>query len=304
MDLYALPPGAFTAARDAEAKRLRGEGDREAATAVAALRRPTASAHAVNALVRADPDLLTQLLDLGAALADAQRGGAGDALRALGAQRRQLVEAVADRAVEAAGGGVGAAARTEVVATLEAALADTASAEAVRSGRLVRALSYAGFGGVDLDGAVAPATGAEPAAPGPGAEATGKAKAKAKARGKGKGKANGEDEAEQARRAEAAARLQAAERAALDAQGALDDAVRAGEAATREAEAAVAAREAADEAVASAEAALHAAREDRQRAQAAARDADAARTRAGTHVERAQAEAERARAELDRLRRS
>ncbi len=45
--------------------------------------------------------------------------------------------------------------RDEVAATLEAGLSDPASADAVRSGRLVRALSYAGFGGVDLDGAVA-----------------------------------------------------------------------------------------------------------------------------------------------------
>ena len=87
----------------------------------------------------------------------AQSGGDADALRTLGAQRRELVEAVVGAAVGLAGRTVTAAVREEVAATLEAALSDPASADAVRSGRLVRPLSYAGFGGVDLSGAVAAA---------------------------------------------------------------------------------------------------------------------------------------------------
>jgi chromosome segregation ATPase len=81
--------------------------------------------------------------------------------------------------------------RTEVARTLEAAMADPSSAQAVQSGQLVRALSYAGLGGVDLEGAVADLPKPRPAV-----------------------------------RKDASKKLQKLESAALDAQGALDDAVR------------------------------------------------------------------------------
>jgi len=158
-ELYRLPPEQFTAARDALAKRLRRDGDREGAADVAALRRPSVAAWLVNRLAEQSPDLLTQLVDLGPELARAQTGSDAAALRELGAQRHALVEAVSGTAVEAGGRPVSAAVREEVHATLDAALADPASAAAVRSGRLVRALSYAGFGEVDLVGASSLAAG-------------------------------------------------------------------------------------------------------------------------------------------------
>ena len=173
MDLYALAPEEFTAARDAEVRAARGAGERGQAKALAALRRPTVSAYVVNALVRAEPALLDQLLELGQQLGQAQADGQAAALRSLGEQRRALVEAVADQAAAAADRPLTPAVRAEVVATLEAALADPASGAAVRTGRLVRPLSYAGFGGVDLQGAVADATGAAPSAGGPGEAAHG-----------------------------------------------------------------------------------------------------------------------------------
>ncbi len=194
--LYALPPEQFTAAREQAAK-----ADRALAKQIKALRKPTASAHLVNALVRAEPALLDELLELGPALAQAQRDSDGAAVRALGDQRRRLVTAVADRAAQLAGGPVSAAVRAEVAGTLEAGLAEPASAAAVRSGRLVRALAFAGFGGVDLDGAVA-APSARPKAP-----------------------------ARTAPVDDARARVAEAEQAALQAAGALDDAVRARESA-------------------------------------------------------------------------
>jgi hypothetical protein len=43
-ELYGLPPGEFTSARDARVKELRADGDRDAATAVKALRKPTVAA--------------------------------------------------------------------------------------------------------------------------------------------------------------------------------------------------------------------------------------------------------------------
>jgi hypothetical protein len=150
--LYALAPEDFTAARDAEARRA---GSRQLRAQVMALRRPTVSAWVVDRLAREQPDLFRQLLDLGPAMAVAQREGQGQALRALGHQRRELVAAVTATAVDLAGRDLTPQVRTEVEQTLEAALADPAAADAVRSGRLVRPLSYAGFGDVDVTGAVA-----------------------------------------------------------------------------------------------------------------------------------------------------
>ena len=51
-DLYGLPLGEFTAARDALAKRLRGEKRREDADFVKGLKRPSVAAGAINLAVR------------------------------------------------------------------------------------------------------------------------------------------------------------------------------------------------------------------------------------------------------------
>ncbi|MFI9549933.1 hypothetical protein ACIHAR_39560 [Streptomyces sp. NPDC052016] len=65
-ELYALPPGEFTAARDEHAKAARATGDRELADQTRRLRRPTQAAWASNLLVREDPDEVERLLQLGA----------------------------------------------------------------------------------------------------------------------------------------------------------------------------------------------------------------------------------------------
>ena len=53
--LYQLPPGEFTAARNALAKRLKNEGDRDGAALVAALAKPNLSSWAVNQNLLARP---------------------------------------------------------------------------------------------------------------------------------------------------------------------------------------------------------------------------------------------------------
>lgn len=277
--LYRLEPTAFTAARDELARAARAAGDKEGAAALRALRRPSVAAWLVNRLADEQGDLLDQLLALGPELAKAQSGGDAAALRALGAQRRELVEAVADAAVGRAGRPVSAAVREEVASTLEAALADPHSAEAVRSGRLVRALSYAGFGAVDLSGAVAAAPATTRAA---GREAVTTRAAAAAAR---------------------SARVAAAETAALAAAGRLDDTVRACEQAQRERAAAAQAADAADAELDRLTEALTRARQARDRAAHDARSAAQAADRALTGVRHAQQAAETARAELDRVRR-
>lgn len=286
--LYALPPEEFTAARDAAAKHAPA-----LAQQIKALRRPTASAWLVNRLAREHAELLEPLLDLGPALAEAQAAGSGAELRALGQQRRQLVQEVTATAVGDLS--ASAAVRTEVEQTLEAALADPAAADAVRSGTLVRALSFAGFGGVDVAGAVAVAQPANRAVQG-----TTTAAAKPPADPPQKGR-----------------ELQQAEQATLATAAALDDAVEACRAAEQR-------RATTEQALAAAErqreehqrvadeldrqlsqarerlaAAGHAAHDARQAHDKAARAAD----RASARVVQAQDAAEKARQALDRLRR-
>jgi len=154
-ELYGLAPEQFTAARDDFAKRLRSAGERDLANAVRELRRPSVSAWLVNLLVRRRTDRLEELLDVGEGLRSAMASGAGDELRRLGDDRRTSIATLTVDAEAISGRRVGAAVLDEVRATLEAATADPTAATAVCSGRLVRALSYAGFGELpDLAGAV------------------------------------------------------------------------------------------------------------------------------------------------------
>jgi len=295
-ELYRLPPEAFVAARDAAAEQRRADGDREGAAALKVLRRPSLAASLVNLLAQDSPDLLGQLLDLGPALAQAQTGHDAAALRELGRQRRALVDAVTATAVESAGRDVTAAVREEVAGTLEAALADPASAQAVRSGRLVRSLSYAGFGDVDLSDAVAPHGAASAAS----ASASGPRGSRA---GAGQKRQDGA-EARAARHAqERSRRIAEAEEVAQRAAGRLDDVVRACERAERER---AAAQGHADDRAAEVDRLtdqLARARRERDEAAQAGRTAQAAVDAAVAKVRRAQDAAEAARAALDRLRR-
>lgn len=283
-ELYRLPPEDFTAARDSAAKQARADGDRETAAALKALRRPTVAAWLLNTLAHEDAELVEQLLQLGPELAQAQAGRDAAALRALGEQRRQLVGAVVGRAVAAGGRPVAAAVRDEVASTLEAALADPASADAVRSGRLVRALSYAGFGEVDLADAVAPST-------------------RTASTGVGTAPASAAPPDEDRRTARQAQRLAEAEAAAHDAAGRLDDAVRTCRDAERACAAAVTVEQ---ERAAEVERLVQQLAVAKGQHEAAASEASAARKaarKAAAKVERAQDRAEQARQELDRLRR-
>jgi hypothetical protein len=148
--LYEEPPDGFVAARTAAIEQAKQAGDRDTAKRLAALKKPTVAAWVVNLLALRRPELIEELVDLSAALRDAQRGLDGDSLRELTAQRRQVVSAL-----------VGAARRLalaaepgaklplgEVEATLTAALAEPSVAAQVRTGRLIRAATYAGFGEV------------------------------------------------------------------------------------------------------------------------------------------------------------
>src|SRR3954467_6144705 len=64
-ELYALPPPAFTAARDEAVAQARTDGDAELARAVAGFKRPTVPAWLVNLVVLRHPEVLDELLALG-----------------------------------------------------------------------------------------------------------------------------------------------------------------------------------------------------------------------------------------------
>jgi len=154
-ELYGLPLGDFTPARDARVKELRGDPRQPA---VKALRKPSTAAWVVDLLVRYETEQVDQVLAVGAALREAQEGMDAAALRELTRQRRQLTAAVTTRARALArshGLRVTEAVAAQVEATLTAAMVDPGAAKAVRSGLLVAALSATGVGEVDAAAAVA-----------------------------------------------------------------------------------------------------------------------------------------------------
>ncbi len=156
-ELYALPPEQFVTARDERMRAAREAGDRDLATALARLRRPTTGAWVVNLLVRDQHDLLDELLSLGEELRAAQRELRGDALRELAVRRQRVVAALvqaARRLAADAGHPVSAGTAYEVEQTLHAALADPDVARTVAAGRLVHPQAPGGFG---LDATAAPA---------------------------------------------------------------------------------------------------------------------------------------------------
>ncbi len=157
-ELYGVAPGDFIAARTAARDRARADGDKELAQEIAALPKPATAAWVCNLLVRRRTDEITQLIELGGMMREAQRSLSGEQLKELGRQRSQVITALTRqaRALAAdAGHPVSTAIAEQVEGTLRAAVADPDAGEALLGGQLTAALSYSGLGPVDLDGAVA-----------------------------------------------------------------------------------------------------------------------------------------------------
>ncbi|MFZ2174352.1 MAG: hypothetical protein WAW17_10000, partial [Rhodococcus sp. (in: high G+C Gram-positive bacteria)] len=72
-ELYGLDPGEFVEARKARVAAAKQDGDRDLATAIGKLRKPTTVGWLVNLLARQLPHEIDSLLALGEALRDAQR---------------------------------------------------------------------------------------------------------------------------------------------------------------------------------------------------------------------------------------
>jgi len=156
--LYALTPAEFTAARDAAAKERKAAGETDVAAQVKALHKPSVAAWAVNQLVRREAGQVEQVLEVGAALREAQAGMSATDLKELTRQRRQLTAAVTQQARGLAaetGTRLTASVADQVEATLTAAMVDPECGRALRSGLLVAALHATGVGEVDVAAAVA-----------------------------------------------------------------------------------------------------------------------------------------------------
>ncbi|HEX2902070.1 MAG TPA: hypothetical protein VHO01_01325 [Jatrophihabitans sp.] len=145
----------FSARRAELAKQARAGADRQLAAAIGKLAKPVLAAALANQLVRTEPAALARLQQLAAELRDAHRHLRGERLRELSEQRQQVLSELVGKARDAAGKPVSESVLNQLRATLEAAIADEAAEQAVLSGRLTAALSYSGFGAVDISDAVA-----------------------------------------------------------------------------------------------------------------------------------------------------
>jgi hypothetical protein len=151
--LFAAPLDEFVAERDALAKRLRADGDREAADRVKALRKPSAAVWAVNQLARRQQKDYRALLQAGDRLREAQEqvlgGESPETLQEAAAAERQLVERLTEKGravLEVAGHSPTEAMVRRVNGTLHAAATRPDLREAAESGRLEHEEETSGFG--------------------------------------------------------------------------------------------------------------------------------------------------------------
>ena len=155
--LYAALPEEFMALRKRLVAAAKDAHDKGAAAEIGRLRKPSLAAWAVNLAARGTPAVVADLVDVGTRMRVAQSHLDTATLTTMRPERDSLIAAwveAAREAVAAHGRQLSPAAEQEVRATVIAALADEAAAEAVVSGALTRSLSYSGFGEVDLSEAV------------------------------------------------------------------------------------------------------------------------------------------------------
>ena len=153
-DLYGLPLERFIPERAALAKALRGEKRRDEAGEVAALRKPSVAAWAVNQLVRTQAKAIAALFDAGddlvRAQADAAAGKrAGDAIRDASRRQRETVSELtqaAERLLSSDGHPLSQTTLERVGDTLRAAAVDPEARQQVQDGRLTQELRFVGLG--------------------------------------------------------------------------------------------------------------------------------------------------------------
>jgi hypothetical protein len=153
-DLYGLPLERFISERNALAKELRAAGRRDDAASVAAMRKPSLAAWAVNQLVRTQSRAVAALFDAGDALQRAQSDllagrGAPIALREAGKRERASVAKLVEAArglLSAEGHELSPAMLERVSDTLHAAALDAHARAEVEHGCLHGELRHIGLG--------------------------------------------------------------------------------------------------------------------------------------------------------------
>jgi DNA repair exonuclease SbcCD ATPase subunit len=299
-DLYGLPLDRFIPERTALVKQLRGDKQRDEASAVGALRKPSVAAWAVNQLVRTQTKEIRALFlagdDLVAAQADAAAGRrGGEAIRDASRRQREAVGGLVEAAeglLSSNGHPLSQATLERVGDTLRAAAIDPDARRQVEDGCLAQELRFVGLGvGDALTAALPRAAAKSKAAEPPQAPEQLKAAKPKAAKPKGRKPAKEADGA--ARPADAAARAEAEAAARAEAEAERQRKTALKEARSAEADARRAATRADKE--------LAAAQARRDEAAEALDEADRLLTAAEQNAERATTElqnAERAAAEL------
>ena len=300
-ELYAVPPEEFVALRKTRQDEAKAQGDKALAKDIGALPKPSAAAWACNLLVREHREEIENLVELGDLLREAQENLAGDQLRALDVQRRQLVTALTRQARGLAAARrhpVSTSVATQVEESLRAAMADPDAGRALLTGRLTSPMSYSGLGTTVSKPDLRLVHPAPKAAPAPTREKPAKAPAKETGESAADRRAREQEERRRAAEEKRLRELAAARAAEEEAAAVADEAAavleeqrqRTEELAGRRSELQARVDELADQLaeaerqVADATAALK--REERRRAAAEREAADAAETRdrAAAHV--------------------
>ncbi|MBV9048859.1 MAG: hypothetical protein JOY58_11355 [Solirubrobacterales bacterium] len=153
-DLYGLSLDRFIPERNALARSLRKQGRRDEAAQVAALRKPSVAAWAVNQLVRTQREPVAELFAAGDALREAHQQvvsghGGGGSLAAAVRREREAVEALVGAAqglLDSDGHELTAATIERLSDTLHAGALDLDAREMVRAARLQHELRHVGLG--------------------------------------------------------------------------------------------------------------------------------------------------------------
>jgi hypothetical protein len=162
--LFALPLDEFTAARNELARRLKKDGDDDAAEQVRALAKPSVAAWAVNQLARKEAEAVRSLLNLASRLRNAQERSlkgerAADELRAAQAEERDVIRTLTQRAgdiLREADRPASGTTLERVSSLLRAAAVAEPGRTSLREGRLsgdVEVSGFDAFAGLEVSGA-------------------------------------------------------------------------------------------------------------------------------------------------------
>jgi hypothetical protein len=168
-ELYGLPLGEFTAARNELAKRLEKAGQKREAESVGGLAKPSISAWAVNQLARREADRVRELSEAGEELVAAQKaalaGKGADRFDEASRRQRDAVRTLLPAAIgilEDAGHRPSDAVKERIASSLRAASVDPDGRRLLAHGRLEEDFESAGLG---LLAGIAPAQGKRVATP-------------------------------------------------------------------------------------------------------------------------------------------